>query len=80
MHDAAFSRSLHNAFLPHGDGLQGSIASIGLCVATKIGKISFEEKVKFKCLTLRSVTLTEGIANKSRHAFTNGDMVSYNAL
>ena len=35
LQEAACPLSVHSAFVPHGDGLQGWMTSIGLGVATK---------------------------------------------
>ena len=71
---------MHSALRPHGDGLQGSITSIGRGVAkkTKLGKPC----LPFKTLKLTawSVTLSKRISYESLVASTLRNMVPDSAV
>ena len=74
LHEAACPLSVHSAFIPHGEGLQGCMTSIGLGVAI-IHSFSF--KMSSICITLTwwPITLSKWITYVPRDTNANWIMV-----
>ena len=67
---------MHSALRPQGDGLHGSITSIGLGVAKK-PKLATQTKRTKETLTAGAVALGKRVANEPLVAETQGHMVAH---
>ena len=78
VHAAALCLSLHSAFAPHGDGLQGSNLSVEILGGTKIDKYKkmiYEAKSGEELTCSNQLTSNKSIAIVTRVTFAQRNVI-----